>query len=163
VKTQPYTTAAEARLPRGFDAQGEPAAPGSLYFPAYYGAGGLVSTPNDMMTWLQFNMGIIQQPQLDDVLSVTQSPQAAGVSGLSASTVPGLGWFVSDLESNSGSKLTVLQKDGGLGPAERLCDFRGRSFCACQRGQGNGHSGVSGHHYRVRPDVYARWPGSAPG
>jgi serine-type D-Ala-D-Ala carboxypeptidase/endopeptidase len=131
MKTQPYSDVVGANLPRGFDAQGGTAAPGWLYFPAYYGAGGLVSTPNDMMTWLQFSMGIIQHPALGGALSVTQTPQAAGVPGLSTMTVPGLGWFVSDIEDKSGLKLTVVQKNGDLpGFSSQIAFVRPQSDCA---------------------------------
>jgi D-alanyl-D-alanine-carboxypeptidase/D-alanyl-D-alanine-endopeptidase len=131
MKNQLYTDVVGASLPRGFDAQGGAAAPGWLYFPTYCGAGGLVSTPNDMMTWLQFSMGIIQQRSLGGALSVTQMPQAAGVLGSSATTVPGLGWFVSDIEDKSGLKLTVVQKNGDLaGFSSQIAFVRPQSDCA---------------------------------
>jgi len=109
VKTQAYDTAISALLPRGFDQTGTQAGPGSGTLPAYDGAGGLVSTPNDMMTWLQFNMGILAIPTLAGVLTPIQTPNSIPRSSIT----PGLGWFVSDLPG-SNPKRTIIQKNGDL-------------------------------------------------
>jgi CubicO group peptidase (beta-lactamase class C family) len=121
VKTQPYGGRIGGQLPRGFDTDGNVASPGWAPFPAYDGAGALISTPNDMMTWLQFNMGIIQAGSLSDILPVTQAPAApgatlaaGGASGISADSVPGLGWFISKISNESSVELTVIQKNGDL-------------------------------------------------
>ena len=128
VQTQPCSERMKATLPRGFDPNGNVASPGWGPFPAYYGAGGLVSTPNDMMTWLQFNMGIIQAGGLNDILPVTEASAAPGLSG---STVPGLGWFITTLqEGGSGSaELTFIQKNGGLSGASSQMAFLPRNGC----------------------------------
>jgi D-alanyl-D-alanine-carboxypeptidase/D-alanyl-D-alanine-endopeptidase len=114
VKTKPYTSAISGLLPLGFDAEGNPLATGSPTLPAYDGAGGLVSTPNDMMTWLQFNMGIIESENLGNVLPVVQTPAATGVSDLPTNTVPGLGWFATIIQTSSGGALTIIEKNGDL-------------------------------------------------
>jgi serine-type D-Ala-D-Ala carboxypeptidase/endopeptidase len=66
--------------------------PGWPVFPAYYGAGGLVSTPGDMMTWLQFNMGLFNS-SLTPVLSTTQKPSTTIATPNNDRL--GLGWFLS--------------------------------------------------------------------
>jgi len=115
-KTQPYGSrprGIEGHLPRGFDQNGNAVPPGWPPFPAYDGAGGLVSTPNDMMTWLQFNMGIIQAAGLSDILPVVHAPAAPGASGVPVGTLLALGWFISQMSDASG-EITVIQKDGNL-------------------------------------------------
>lgn len=131
VKTQSYSTANAALLPRGFDASGNPTGTGWQEFPAYLGAGGLVSTPNEMMTWLQFNMGIIQFGSLSGILSVVHSPATVGVANLSANTLPGLGWFVSNITSTKGSRLAVVQKNGDLaGFSSQIAFLQAQGGCA---------------------------------
>jgi serine-type D-Ala-D-Ala carboxypeptidase/endopeptidase len=123
VKTQPYNSQLGTQLPRGFDASGDATATGWGPFPAYFGAGGLVSTPNEMMTWLQFSMGIIQSGSLNEILSVPPAT-AAGVSTW-------LGWFESVIQNSSGSKLTILQKNGDLaGFSSQIAILPPQSDCA---------------------------------
>ena len=109
VRTQAYGSALSASLPRGYDQSGKQVNPGSNGFPAYYGAGGIVNTPNDMMTWLQFNMGLLSIPALAGVLTPMQT--ANTIPG--SNTTPGLGCFVSDLPGSS-PKRTIVQKNGDL-------------------------------------------------
>jgi serine-type D-Ala-D-Ala carboxypeptidase/endopeptidase len=85
------------------------ATPGHDVFPAYYGGGGVVSTPNDMLTWLQFNMGIQGTGGLGAVLSKTQTASTK-VTRPNTDIHMGLGWFLSEPASGPG---TVF-KDGGL-------------------------------------------------
>jgi serine-type D-Ala-D-Ala carboxypeptidase/endopeptidase len=133
-KTQPYVSNLNQLLPRGFDGQGNIADPGWGPFPSYYGAGGLVSTPNDMMTWLQFNMGVIQIERFKRVLPVLQAPAAGGAAGLPANTVPGLGWFLSTINNGLGDTLTVVQKDGNLQGFSSQMAFLARTGCASSTG-----------------------------
>jgi D-alanyl-D-alanine-carboxypeptidase/D-alanyl-D-alanine-endopeptidase len=72
--------------------------PGHNVFPAYYGGGGVVSTPGDILTWLQFNMGILTNNQLSLVLQKTQSPSTNITAG--GATRLGLGWFIIDPSSS---------------------------------------------------------------
>jgi D-alanyl-D-alanine-carboxypeptidase/D-alanyl-D-alanine-endopeptidase len=85
------------------------AMPGHDVFPAYYGGGGVVSTPNDMLTWLQFNMGIQGTGGLGAVLRKTQTASTK-VTRPNTDIHMGLGWFLSEPASGPG---TVF-KDGGL-------------------------------------------------
>jgi serine-type D-Ala-D-Ala carboxypeptidase/endopeptidase len=78
--------------------------------PAYNGAGGVVSTPNDMMKWLQFNMGIQQNAVLSPLLAFLQSPSTKVMNG---ATQIGLGWFMKAKVSAT-SRYPAIFKDGGL-------------------------------------------------
>jgi serine-type D-Ala-D-Ala carboxypeptidase/endopeptidase len=69
-----------------------PVAQGWPLFPAYYGAGGIVTSPNDMLQWLQFNMGILGPTALLATLTATQSPATKAQFG---DNNLGLGWFIS--------------------------------------------------------------------
>jgi len=84
------------------------AQPGWVFFPAYFGAGGIVATPNDMLQWLRFNMGIVRNAQLSPLLSVLQTPVTTVTAGV---TRLGLGWFISP--GGNGSPASVF-KDGRL-------------------------------------------------
>jgi D-alanyl-D-alanine-carboxypeptidase/D-alanyl-D-alanine-endopeptidase len=72
-----------------------PVAPGWPFFDAWYGAGGVVSTPKDMMTWLRFNMGLIDDVKkaLWDILPAVQNP-ATNVLAFNEYQL-GLSWFIS--------------------------------------------------------------------
>jgi serine-type D-Ala-D-Ala carboxypeptidase/endopeptidase len=97
-----------------------PTSPGHDVFPAYYGGGGVVSTPNDMLAWLQFNMGMLDPtvPALGRVLKKTQTPSTKVVRPGTDITM-GLGWFLSEPKSGSG---TVF-KDGGLAGCDTYLVF----------------------------------------
>jgi D-alanyl-D-alanine-carboxypeptidase/D-alanyl-D-alanine-endopeptidase len=111
-----FDAASLAELPLGFNYNyvGSPtysaAQPGWVFFPAYFGAGGIVATPNDMLQWLLFNMGIVQNAQLSPLLPVLQTP-ATTVTPPNTDTRLGLGWFISP--GGSGWSASVF-KDGDL-------------------------------------------------
>jgi serine-type D-Ala-D-Ala carboxypeptidase/endopeptidase len=84
--------------------------PGWEFFPAYFGAGGIVATPSDMFQWLLFNMGIVQNAQLSPLLSVLQTPATTVTAG-KRHTRLGLGWFISP--GGNSSSASVF-KDGDL-------------------------------------------------
>jgi serine-type D-Ala-D-Ala carboxypeptidase/endopeptidase len=86
-----------------------PARPGHNVFPAYYGGGGVVTTPNDMLTWLQFNMGMLGETGLGAVLKKTQTPSTEVIRP-NSDTHMGLGWFLSEPATGTGNAF----KDGGL-------------------------------------------------
>jgi serine-type D-Ala-D-Ala carboxypeptidase/endopeptidase len=72
----------------------EPVAPGWEFFDAYYGAGGVVSTPKDMLAWLRFNMGRIDDSAdkaLRKCLPVLQSPSTTVTRN---GTQLGLSWLL---------------------------------------------------------------------
>jgi serine-type D-Ala-D-Ala carboxypeptidase/endopeptidase len=98
------------RLPVGYTYPGGSAsAPGHNVFPAYYGGGGVVSTPSDMLQWLQFNMGMVRNSTLYPVLKNTQTPSTKVTTPDGGQM--GLGWFLADWTT---PKITVLNKDGAL-------------------------------------------------
>lgn len=111
-----FNSASLAQLPLGFNYnyQESPAysasPPGWVFFPAYFGAGGIVATPNDMLQWLLFNMGIVQNAQLSPLLPVLQTP-ATTVTPPNTDTRLGLGWFISP--GGNSSSASVF-KDGDL-------------------------------------------------
>jgi D-alanyl-D-alanine-carboxypeptidase/D-alanyl-D-alanine-endopeptidase len=84
-------------------------APGWSLFPAYYGAGGLVASANDMLQWLLFNMGIVQDSTLTPLLPALQTPSTTVEAW--GTTQLGLGWFITPA---SGSAPGVVWKDGDL-------------------------------------------------
>jgi D-alanyl-D-alanine-carboxypeptidase/D-alanyl-D-alanine-endopeptidase len=95
-----------ASLPTGFQYSYSdklpysPIAPGWSLFPAYYGSGGLVASASDMLQWLLFNMGLIQNSALTPLLPALQNPSTK--VGPYSDGQLGLGWFLS-----SGSSPTV--------------------------------------------------------
>jgi D-alanyl-D-alanine-carboxypeptidase/D-alanyl-D-alanine-endopeptidase len=119
--TQPWVSGLDAQLPVGYTSTGGDGSPGWPYFPGYYGAGGLVSTPNDLMTWLQFNMGIIRHDRLSSVLPVVQAQ---------GTTERALGWFITTLLNDQGQKLTLVQKNGDLSGFSSQMAFLPRIGCA---------------------------------
>lgn len=121
MRTQPYVAALDAEMPLGYTANGADGALGWPYFPGYWGAGGLVSTPNDLMTWLQFNMGIVRHQRLSRLLPVLQS------QGTKARA---LGWFVDTMTSATGQKLSYVWKDGDLSGFSSQMLFLPWSGCA---------------------------------
>jgi serine-type D-Ala-D-Ala carboxypeptidase/endopeptidase len=108
------------QLPLGYNYPGPNGSdPGHVVFPAYYGGGGVVSTPNDVMTWLQFNMGMqTTDTALYDVLQKTQTPSTT-VTRSSDGARLGLGWFISSPLQG----LTQVFKDGGLPGYESFMVF----------------------------------------
>ncbi len=87
-----------SQLPIGFGATGKGgffrAAPGWPMLPSYNGAGGVVSTPRDLMRWLNFNMGMSANPTLSALLARTQVPATTVTDG--DGDALGLGWFLGD-------------------------------------------------------------------
>lgn len=78
-------------------------------FPAYIGAGGIVSTAADMMRWLRFHMGMTKSP-LNSVIAPMQSP---------STTVPGLGigWFLNTITAKAGGdsvSVPIVWKNGAI-------------------------------------------------
>jgi D-alanyl-D-alanine-carboxypeptidase/D-alanyl-D-alanine-endopeptidase len=84
--------------------------PGWPFFPAYFGAGGIVASPNDMWQWLLFNMGITTNETLSPLLPELQTPSTNVTWG---GTKLGLGWFINEPDSSTGAAGSVW-KDGGL-------------------------------------------------
>ena len=82
--------------------------PGSSWFPAYLGAGGVVATPNDMFQWLLFNMGIVRSRFLSPLLPVLHAPST---TVRSQSSQFGLGWFITAAQRDHAAS---IWQDGEL-------------------------------------------------
>jgi D-alanyl-D-alanine-carboxypeptidase/D-alanyl-D-alanine-endopeptidase len=107
-------------LPLGFHHQPEsrgywPKAPGHPLFPAYFAAGGVIATPDDLFKWLLFNMGITRDAELTPLLPALHRPSTKVTTSDPASTDDwyelGLGWFINP--ERPGSSASIL-KDGGM-------------------------------------------------
>ena len=76
-------------------------------WPALQGAGGIYSTLDDMLQWLQFNMALTESP-LNGLLPMLQKVSFSR----GPSKGQGLGWFVSLLQ---GTDLVLIDKNGDTG------------------------------------------------
>jgi serine-type D-Ala-D-Ala carboxypeptidase/endopeptidase len=86
-----------AELPLGFHHQPGsrgywPKAPGHPFFPAYFGAGGIIATADDIFRWLLFNMGITHDAELTPLLPALHKPSTKVTT--SDGYELGLGWFI---------------------------------------------------------------------
>jgi serine-type D-Ala-D-Ala carboxypeptidase/endopeptidase len=98
------TPAQHARLAQGFSPNRQPAPEFGPAFPAMAGAGGVRSTLNDMMRYLDFELGRLDVP-LRALLPVLHKPRhAAGPNGS-----VGLGW-----QMRNGPHGQIIFKDGAL-------------------------------------------------
>lgn len=94
-----------ARLAQGYRPNGQPAPEGGPGFPAMAGAGAVRSTLNDMMRYLDFELGKINAP-LSSLLPVLHQPRhAAGPNG-----GVGLGWQMHERPDG----LKTIFKDGAM-------------------------------------------------
>lgn len=104
-----YTPADNASLPIGIvGTNGGRGLPHNNTWPAYNGAGGIVTTPADMMTWLLFNMGVKQETGLTPLLRVLQTPHPTVKNPHKDCTI-GLAWELCSLNG-----LKIVQKNGGV-------------------------------------------------
>ena len=98
------TTAQRARLAQGFRPNRQPAPEFGPAFPAMAGAGGVRSTLDDMMRYLDFELGRVDLP-LRALLPVLHEPRhAAGPNGS-----VGLAW-----QMRNGPNGTIIYKDGAM-------------------------------------------------
>lgn len=101
---------------------GSKVAPGWPFFDAWYGAGGVVSTPKDMLTWLHFNMGRIDDTAdkaLWKCLPTLQSPATTVLTPWGDSL--GLGWFLTP--DNSTFPAGLVWKDGEITGTNTYINF----------------------------------------
>ncbi len=97
----------ERRFAQGYNARGWPAPVNLRSWPAFIGAGALRSTPNDMMRYLRFNLGILQT-DLNGLLPLLQKKWHMAMR---PGTGVGLAWQMAPLQP--GSDRTMLAKNGG--------------------------------------------------
>ena len=70
--------------------------PGWPGLSAYNAAGGMVSTPNDMLTWLRYNMGLINTKKTENLTAILPLLQSPATDVLAYGLYQlGLGWFIS--------------------------------------------------------------------
>jgi CubicO group peptidase (beta-lactamase class C family) len=96
--------AQQARLAKGYAANGRPAVKGSPQFPAISAAGAARSTLKDMMRYLVFELGEAGSA-LDPLLPPLQQPRHAAGKGS-----VGLSWQIQTL----GNGTTIIAKDGAV-------------------------------------------------
>lgn len=82
----------------------QPLAVANATWPAYNGAGGLVSTLDDMTKWIALNMGLDPKSPLTPLLKTLQGPVAHNA---------GYGWFVGTTQVGS-KTIPIVSKDGGV-------------------------------------------------
>jgi D-alanyl-D-alanine-carboxypeptidase/D-alanyl-D-alanine-endopeptidase len=96
-------------------------------FFAYLGAGGLVSTPVDMMRWLLFNMGMMPEAGLNDLLKPMQTPSTSVIDPYNQmNNQLGVGWFIYMLPAMSQGQaisLPVVWKDGMFDGSSSIVAF----------------------------------------
>jgi D-alanyl-D-alanine-carboxypeptidase/D-alanyl-D-alanine-endopeptidase len=107
-----FTDARLDAFPQGieFGTDAGPQAAGHNVFPAYHGAGGVVTTPNDMMIWLLYNMGLQQDSVLTPLLKPLQSKATDVTYGANEL---GLSWFLANT-SGPYSNYKSVWKNGGV-------------------------------------------------
>jgi serine-type D-Ala-D-Ala carboxypeptidase/endopeptidase len=88
-------------------------------WPAYIGAGGIVSTPDDMMLYLEYNLGLLHSG-LNSLLPVLHSPTTTVRTG--AGEQIGLSWFIGNLDLGS-SSIPFISKNGGVPAFATQIDF----------------------------------------
>jgi serine-type D-Ala-D-Ala carboxypeptidase/endopeptidase len=93
-------------------------APGWPLFPAYFGAGGLVASANDMLQWLKFNMGLMKVESLTSLLPALQTPSTTVEAW--GTTQLGLGWFITPGSADSPGS---VWKDGGFAGTNTYITF----------------------------------------
>ncbi len=98
------TTAQRSRLARGFRMDGQPAPEFGPGFPAMAGAGAVRSTLNDMMRYLDFELGRVDIPLRSLLAALNKPRHAAGPNGS-----VGLGWQMRD-----GPNGKIIFKDGAM-------------------------------------------------
>jgi serine-type D-Ala-D-Ala carboxypeptidase/endopeptidase len=101
-----------ALLPQGFttNSSGQimPALNHNESWPAFLGAGGLVSTPSDMMIYLEYNLGLLPT-LLNDLLPALHTPATAVKTPHGVQLA--LGWFITAIP---GSTIPMIGKNGGV-------------------------------------------------
>lgn len=101
-------------LPQGYrhEKSGKisPALDHNTSWPSFIGAGGIVSTPNDMMLYLEYNLGLLHN-SLNSLLPLLQTPSTTVMTGTGEQI--GIGWFLATLALDS-SSIPYINKNGGV-------------------------------------------------
>jgi len=96
--------------------------PGWPELPAYNGAGGVVSTPNDMLTWLRYNMGLINTKKTESLTALLPLLQSPATPVLAFDEYQlGLSWFLSP--SSTDFPVGAVWKDGEITGTNTFIEF----------------------------------------
>ncbi|MFN0053393.1 MAG: serine hydrolase domain-containing protein [Planctomycetales bacterium] len=83
-------------------------------WPAYDGAGGIVSSPADMLAWLQFNMQHYTSDPDDGLFYPLYNASTVQTNpGQTPAQFTGVGWFVTPADPDFGGRALIV-KDGGV-------------------------------------------------
>lgn len=119
-RTAPFAEVSFSEMPQPMNG-GQPVPFGWNELPAFTGGSGLVTTPNDMMRWLQFQMGMLDTP-LNAILPRMQTPTNDIVSFEGRLCV---GWFLGNITAKNHGEpisLPILYKAGELiGSSSFIC------------------------------------------
>jgi serine-type D-Ala-D-Ala carboxypeptidase/endopeptidase len=101
-------------LPLGYDVDASnniiPAMSHNNSWPAFIGAGGIVSTPDDMMIYVEYNLGLIDIP-LKNLLPALHTPSTTVTT--KGGEQLALGWFIGTLNGSS-PPIPLIGKNGGV-------------------------------------------------
>jgi CubicO group peptidase (beta-lactamase class C family) len=106
-----------ALLPKGYSRDKAVAMDHNRSWPAFIGPGGIVSTPDDMMLYLEYSLGLLDVP-LTGLLSAPHTPSTKVTT--SAGDRIALAWFLGTLPQ---SDIQVISKNGGVPGFDTQIDF----------------------------------------
>ena len=86
-------------------------------WPSFIGAGGIVSTANDMMIYLEYNLAVLDTP-INSLLSALHTPSTTVTTP--AGEQIGLAWFIGTIP---GSSIQFISKNGGVPSFSTQVDF----------------------------------------
>lgn len=86
-------------------------------WPSFIGAGGIVSTANDMMIYLEYSLGLLDS-HINNLLSALHTPSTTVTTP--AGEHIGLAWFIGILP---GSSIQFISKNGGVPAFSTQVDF----------------------------------------
>jgi D-alanyl-D-alanine-carboxypeptidase/D-alanyl-D-alanine-endopeptidase len=106
-----------------YSAPKTPVGPGWPGLSAYNGAGGVVSTPKDMLTWLRYNMGLINTKKTENLTAILPLLQSPATDVLAFGDYQlGLSWFLS-LPSLPNDLPQGVWKDGEIIGTNTFIEF----------------------------------------
>ena len=121
--TRPYVEVSFTQIPQAFQ-NGTPMYSGWNQLPAFLGGSGLVSTVNDMLTWLKLSMGMMPESPLHAIVKPMQTPSTTVIS-TSANDELGIGWFLNTLTGTDGNGksfwLPIVYKAGEITGSSFIC------------------------------------------
>ena len=125
--TRPFTEVPFTELPLAMSG-GAPASAGWNQLPAFMGGSGLVSTANDMMTWLKLHMGLMPESPLNAIVEPMQTVSTK-VRSASANGQLGVAWFFNAITGTNAAdgkafSLPIAYKAGEITGSSFICFLR---------------------------------------